>query len=77
MTQDLFLRSKEEKLKKRKYMERILTYGFVSCGFWYLGCRNHFPIHDVLGLPWSPEHSPSVPVSSFPEDSCGKISLHS
>lgn len=76
MTQDLSVRSKGEKLKK-KYIERILTYGFVSCGFWYLGCRNHFPICEILGLPLSPEPSSSMLVSCFPEDSPGKISLHS
>lgn len=76
MTQDLPLRSKGEKSKKRKYIERILTYGFVSCGFWYLGCTNPFPVCEVLG-PLSPEPSPSMLVSCIPEDSHGKIGLHS
>lgn len=29
----------------------------MSCGFWYLGCRNRLPVCEVLGLPLSPEPS--------------------
>lgn len=60
MTQDLLLRNEGGNVKKRKFIERILAYGFVSCGFWYLGCRKHFLIWEVLSLPLSPEPSPGM-----------------
>ena len=57
MSPDLPLRSKGEKVKERKCMERILTYGFVSHSSWCLavGCLSQ----SVKSRPaLSPESSP-------------------